>query len=325
MAYEWETVTLDGSGSNDPKGTIIDYEWDLDNDGSFDDATGVNPSVPATIWGEGTHTVSLRVVDNEQLSDTASTTITINPIPLSKDAVTSFTRTHSWDITKDVNPEEVSIPEGGTGTVDFTVTVNHQVYDSGWAVSGYITIDNPSSTVLTITGVSDVLSGSIAVTLPVTLPYVIPAGDTLSFGYSVNLPDGTDRVNTVMVTAETSMGASIGAQAAVTVTFGAPTDIVGYSEVHVTDTNGQSWVTSDSASWTYSETYILTDIGVNTNTVTITETSQSDDASVLVVRGSPVFVVPEAPRGTSVILGAMVMAFLITTRKLSFSTILSFT
>ena len=39
-----ENIQLDGSGSNDPDGTITLYEWDLDNDGEYDDATGANPT-----------------------------------------------------------------------------------------------------------------------------------------------------------------------------------------------------------------------------------------------------------------------------------------
>jgi hypothetical protein len=39
---EQSAIALDGSASTDPDNNIVSYEWDLDNDGLFDDASGVN-------------------------------------------------------------------------------------------------------------------------------------------------------------------------------------------------------------------------------------------------------------------------------------------
>jgi len=63
-----EPVTLDGSGSTDPDGTIVAYEWDVDGDGQFDDATGVGPEI--TFTDDGTADIALRVIDDD--GDTAS-------------------------------------------------------------------------------------------------------------------------------------------------------------------------------------------------------------------------------------------------------------
>ena len=42
---EGEDLTLDGSGSSDSDGTITQYLWDLNDDGTFGDVTTVNPTV----------------------------------------------------------------------------------------------------------------------------------------------------------------------------------------------------------------------------------------------------------------------------------------
>ena len=74
-----EPILLDGSGSSDIDGTIDSYDWDLDNDGQYDDITGVNPT-PS--WStSGLHYISLRVTDDDGATDTNDTTVYINAPP----------------------------------------------------------------------------------------------------------------------------------------------------------------------------------------------------------------------------------------------------
>jgi glucose/arabinose dehydrogenase len=67
------TVSFDGSGSSDPNGDPLSYEWDLDGDGAFDDSTAVRPSW--TYNTAGNFRVSLRVSDGR--GGTATDAITI--------------------------------------------------------------------------------------------------------------------------------------------------------------------------------------------------------------------------------------------------------
>ena len=70
-------VTLDASGSSDPDGTIDLYEWDLDGNGSFETNTGTTNTVMHTYVSIGIVSVSVRVTDNDGLSDTASTPVDV--------------------------------------------------------------------------------------------------------------------------------------------------------------------------------------------------------------------------------------------------------
>jgi hypothetical protein len=68
-------ITFDGTGSYDPDGAIVSYEWDLNDDGIFDDAFGATPTVSFTAPGLGN--IHLKVTDNNGATDTDTTTLTI--------------------------------------------------------------------------------------------------------------------------------------------------------------------------------------------------------------------------------------------------------
>jgi hypothetical protein len=76
---EGETFTLDASGSYDPDDDIVMYEWDLDDDGAFDDATGVTTT--ATLNDNGVYTIGLKVTDGYGNYDTDSTSVTVENLP----------------------------------------------------------------------------------------------------------------------------------------------------------------------------------------------------------------------------------------------------
>jgi glucose/arabinose dehydrogenase len=71
------TVGFDGTGSHDLDGEPLQYAWDLDGDGQFDDSTAVSPT--RTYTANGTVTAALRVTDPSGASDTASVIVTVGP------------------------------------------------------------------------------------------------------------------------------------------------------------------------------------------------------------------------------------------------------
>lgn len=71
------TVTLDGSGSDDPDGSIIRYDWYLNGEYLGSEATRAMTAPPVAVRaGNGTVEVSLVVFDNYYVSDSASRWIT---------------------------------------------------------------------------------------------------------------------------------------------------------------------------------------------------------------------------------------------------------
>jgi subtilisin family serine protease len=70
-----EPVTLNGSASTDPDGTIVGYEW---REGSIVLGTGATPTA---LFAVGTHTVTLRVTDDDGATGTDTVVITVNPAP----------------------------------------------------------------------------------------------------------------------------------------------------------------------------------------------------------------------------------------------------
>jgi hypothetical protein len=63
------------STAGDPDGPIMTLNWDLDNDGAFDDATGTSASY--TFRAAGVYTVRLAVGDRDGASSVAGATVTV--------------------------------------------------------------------------------------------------------------------------------------------------------------------------------------------------------------------------------------------------------
>jgi hypothetical protein len=75
-----DTVNFDASGSSDPDGTIADYEWDPEGDGSYL-VNGIPGGSSSKSWlysQPGTYHPTVRVTDDKGASSTASQTVTVS-------------------------------------------------------------------------------------------------------------------------------------------------------------------------------------------------------------------------------------------------------
>ena len=66
-------------GTHASAGPIVLYEWDLDNDGQFDDATGVTATF-TSVGQDGVFTVGVRVTDKWGATDTDTATVTVTNV-----------------------------------------------------------------------------------------------------------------------------------------------------------------------------------------------------------------------------------------------------
>ena len=77
IVFAGDTIMLNATASSDPDGDALTYAWDLDNDGLYDDASGVTASISFSQVGE--YVIGLQVTDAGGLSDTDTVVVTITP------------------------------------------------------------------------------------------------------------------------------------------------------------------------------------------------------------------------------------------------------
>jgi subtilase family serine protease/subtilisin family serine protease len=154
------TVNLNGSSSFDADGTIVSYQW-LENGAQI--ATGQTASV---ILGIGSHTITLRVTDDDQASSDDPATIEVGTVDLTVTGVS--------------NPPATAFT-GATFTVTDTTANSGSTTTPGSTTRYYLSTDMTKSVNDTL------LSGSRAVpalangaasigTASVTIPTSTPAG-----------------------------------------------------------------------------------------------------------------------------------------------------
>jgi PKD repeat protein len=81
LPHAGQSVTLSGASSHYSGGSIVKYEWDLDNNGSFETKPGATPTTSTSFANPGTYTVGLRVTDSDGGSATTTKQISVGTFP----------------------------------------------------------------------------------------------------------------------------------------------------------------------------------------------------------------------------------------------------
>jgi PKD repeat protein len=178
MVNEGVTFILDAAASC---GNIDSYEWDLDNDGEYDDATGVTTTL--VFNDDGVYTVGLKVTDSYDASDTDTATVTVNDLgptavltgdtPLDEGQAGSYDASGSasspdaiilyeWDWNYD---SATFYPSGDTGAVQTHTWMDNGIY----TVAVRVTDDDGSTDIAALVVTANDLGPTAALTGDATL------------------------------------------------------------------------------------------------------------------------------------------------------------
>lgn len=118
VTNEGTDVGLTAAGSSDPDGDALTYEWDLDNDGDFDDSTSQTPTF-SLVGDNAVRTVRVRVTDSFGSASTDSSTVTVN----------------------NVRPVVASLSNDGPKPENTAVSISGVISDPGWLDTLTATVD----------------------------------------------------------------------------------------------------------------------------------------------------------------------------------------
>jgi hypothetical protein len=168
---EGSAATLDGSASTDPEGDALTFAWDLDNDGSYDDATGPTASFFG-VDGPSTHTVGLKVCDGGGACASSTTTVQVVNVAPVADAGADQTVYRN-------------APVSLTGTWSDPAGAADNAYAWSWDLNG--------------DGVADA-SGLSAWGTPITQSTSFAVAGTYTLTFRVTDKDGASHSDTVTLT-----------------------------------------------------------------------------------------------------------------------------
>jgi hypothetical protein len=222
-----------------------------------------------------------------------------SPITAFKTAEAHWTRTFEWTIEKSVSPDSWNLETGQSGTSTYTVKVTKSSgVDEIW-VDGKVCVENVSMAPTENLKVVDRLQALVgddvitlaSVPLDMSINPVLDPGESQCYPYSIPFEPvaGATYRNNARVTVTNdprNPGEEMGPNEKVD--FSLPDPMVVNGSVNVDDTNGLSWLFTDSGTQTYTRTFTCDeDEGMHDNTATIRETGQSDDARVTVTCKPP--------------------------------------
>jgi glucose/arabinose dehydrogenase len=215
-------VAFSAAGTTDPDGDALEYAWDLDGDGDFDDATGLEAS--RTYSDPGSVRVGLLVTDALGATADAHVTVTAgNTAP--RPAIASPANGASWSVGQPIEFSGSAADDQealGPGALEWILTLDHcpgsveachtHPIEKRTGASGTILgpeHDYPSRVVLTLVAKdSGGLTGSTSVRLEPRAARVHVVSDTTGTVVSVDGVEGADVSRTVIAGSTVTVGAA---------------------------------------------------------------------------------------------------------------------
>ncbi|MDF1597978.1 MAG: hypothetical protein P1T08_18030, partial [Acidimicrobiia bacterium] len=174
----------------------------------------VCPTNPSAYGTDGSYTAEVvntaSLNGNINLSDDAKITLdcTLPVLTVAKTAAGTYDRTVTWELVKNVNTEGNDVSDyvgvaGDTFPTDWLLYVGKTEVSDNYAVTGSITISNPSAVTQTVTGVADVLNDTTVASVDcgAAFPIDIVAGGQLVCSYTASPTDDLATSNTATVSA----------------------------------------------------------------------------------------------------------------------------
>lgn len=225
-----------------------------------------------------------------QFSAVQATTITAD-----KTAEGKLTKTFPWTLEKTVAPAALELFRGDSGTVEFTVTATRSDSVAVFSVAGQVCVQNTGSDPTENLTIEDKVQYAVSggsyqdltgASVTITPQTQIAGGGSECYPYEIpfdTVADATYRnvANVTITNLQGNEGTPSGPE--VILDFTIPTDYTHEAnrEVNVEDTNGGTWVFSDTGTQTYEFLYTCDDnSGDNVNTAKIVETGQEAQATV---------------------------------------------
>lgn len=107
-AEEGEAITLNGSGSYDFDGVIVSYEWDLNEDGVFNDSIGAEAVFQCGYYG--IYPVSLKVTDDAGWESIDTAEVNCSDVPTSVDTGGPYIYTPNEPFNMTANASDPGMP-----------------------------------------------------------------------------------------------------------------------------------------------------------------------------------------------------------------------
>ncbi|MDN5726943.1 MAG: VWA domain-containing protein, partial [Propionibacteriales bacterium] len=182
-----------GYTSPDASGTTVRITetaraaWDLDS------ATCTINDKPATFSRDGNAIDVKDVGVGDQVACEVINTERPNlaDLKISKTATPSYDRDYDWEITKDVDRNSATVPEGDQASFAYSVTATPSAaQDSNFSVTGTITVTNPNPVPFTDVTVDDQLPGATC-SVDGGTGLTIPANGKRELTYTCTVNEGT--------------------------------------------------------------------------------------------------------------------------------------